>query len=485
MAKDRQVAPDRNIRKLWARGKFWEIFGFSSGDFTTLELAKQYSALTRTYHESTEDKRIIDDAFATLNAPLTRQFYEGCRMVMQRIRHEIGDAQFRAAEDRIWLDLWNWVSERWQEPPDEIINAIKTKYSHPRSSKQGATEQTQTWSDQGLKPADLDSVMAAEAFTKEIKCQSCGKFDHTLRVVAFPYVVSILIASFRRAGEAGIFCHSCRCSKSLKWAIVSLLFGWWSIWGFFWNIGALIDNFRGGKMPRENNEPLIAKLVWVNMVLGKIAEAKAALKELFKYSSSEDTLRLQQELDEKYPTVPPAKAEKFRLGYLTVVFAILGVYVIAGIAMFGGTSTPSTYTPPSSSQPTSPIPESTPSSATESDLSSNLLIYLDDKYTKLWDSTNIPDLNSIPWSSPDSDGWETGTLIVYLKNIGRKTIEVSASATESPRYAKIGFSVSSNTVILKPNEYSPITITIKQNPMVLSMASSSTSTTIYFHINPH
>ena len=66
--KDRQALPDRNIRDLWDRGKFWEIFGFSSGNFTTLELAKQYSALTRTYHDSLEDKRMIDDAFATLKA---------------------------------------------------------------------------------------------------------------------------------------------------------------------------------------------------------------------------------------------------------------------------------------------------------------------------------------------------------------------------------------------------------------------------------
>ena len=91
MAKDRQASSDRNIRDLWGRGKFWEIFGFSGGDFTTLELAKQYSALTRAYHDGSEDKRMIDDAFATLNAPLTRQFYENCRVVMQAIQSEVGN----------------------------------------------------------------------------------------------------------------------------------------------------------------------------------------------------------------------------------------------------------------------------------------------------------------------------------------------------------------------------------------------------------
>jgi len=361
MEKDRQDLSDRNIRDLWARGKFWEIFGFSSGDFTTLELAKQYSALTKVYYDNPEVRRIIDEAFATLNAPLTRQFYEGCRMIMLRIKREVGDSRFRDAEDRIWLDLWNWVSERWQEPPAELINAIKTKYSQPIGS--GANKQTQTWSDEGLKPADLDSVMAAEAFAKEIKCQSCGKFDHTLRAVAFPYVVSILIASFRRAGEAGIFCHRCRCSKSLKWAIVSLLFGWWSIWGFFWNIGALVDNFRGGKMPRENNVPLIARLAWAHMVLGKIAEAKAALKDLLKYGPNDEALRLRQELDSKYPSVAPATTGGFRLGYVALVIAILAIYGLVGNAIFGGPSGPaveSTPTQPSLVTPSQVTPATTP-----------------------------------------------------------------------------------------------------------------------------
>ena len=352
-----QVSPDRRVRDLWNRGKFWEIFGFSNGDFTGLELARRYAALTKVYRENPEDMLTIDDAFATLNAPLTRQFYEGCRMVMQRIRREVGDAWFGGAENRIWLDLWNWVSERWQEPPEEIINALKTKYGHPSGT--GTNRQTETWSSEGLKPTDLDSVMAAEAFTREWKCQRCGKFDHTLRVVGFPYVISILVASFRRF-ESGVFCHNCRCIKSIWWAIFSLFFGWWSLWGFFWNIGALIDNFRGGKMPQENNEPLVAKLAWANTVLGRIAEAKAALKELFKYSPSEDTLRLQKELDEKYPAVPPVKVERLRLGYLTIVFAILGVYAVAGVAMFGGTSAPSTYTPPSSPQPVRGVPSRLP-----------------------------------------------------------------------------------------------------------------------------
>ena len=38
--------------------------------------------------------QILEDAFAILNAPLTRQFYQSCRMVTGRIWHEIGDTNF-------------------------------------------------------------------------------------------------------------------------------------------------------------------------------------------------------------------------------------------------------------------------------------------------------------------------------------------------------------------------------------------------------
>lgn len=336
----------RNIRDLWERGKFWEIFGFSSGDFTTLELAKQYSTLIKAYQDDPEVRKIIDETFAVLNAPLTRQFYEGCRALMQRIRRERGGTISRDIEHGIWRSLWNWVSERWQEPPEELINHIKNKYRLPDGTD--VIEMPQTWSDEGLKPADLDSILdstkAAEAFAKETRCQSCGKFDHTLRMVTFPYVISIIIVAFKRFSEAGIFCYECRRAKSLKWGIISLLFGWWSIWGFFWNISALVDNYRGGKILSEYNDPFVAQLAWAHMILGKIAEAKACLAKPLKCEFSKEASELKKELDTRYAQISPAKIGKFRLGYLTIVFAALGAYTIGGMALFGWTPSPQMYT---------------------------------------------------------------------------------------------------------------------------------------------
>lgn len=189
---------NQNIHDLWSRGKFWEIFGFSNDLFTTLELAKKYSELSRIHRDDPENTRIIQEAFATLNAPMTRQFYSGCRLLMRRLQKEIKISEFTIAESQIWVDLWTWVSERMQEPSEELIDAIKAKYENVSSLVVNVASQSLAWSGGALRPAGLDSIREAKSFSQEIVCEGCGKFDHTLRVSAFPYVISIVIFSFKR-----------------------------------------------------------------------------------------------------------------------------------------------------------------------------------------------------------------------------------------------------------------------------------------------
>ena len=181
---DSQDVPDRDIRDLLARGRFWEVFGFCSGDFTTLELAKQYSLLTKAYHESPDIIQMIDETFATLCAPLTRQFYEGCRMVMRRISGQMGRATFRDAEHRIWLDLWGWVSKSWEEPPEDLINALVKMYRLPDGTE--AIRLPLSCLGEGLKPADMaESVNycpnCGQSGVEGVKfCPRCGQNLRTL-----------------------------------------------------------------------------------------------------------------------------------------------------------------------------------------------------------------------------------------------------------------------------------------------------------------
>lgn len=114
-------------------------------------------------------------------------------------------------------------------------------------------------------------------------------------------------------------------------------------------------------MPREDNEPLITKLVWAHMVLGRIAEAKAALKDLLKYGPSEEAMHLQEKLGSNYPRVSPVKSGGFRLGFIAIVIAVLAIYGFAGYAIFSGPPETSTTieSPPSQPAPTT-VPQPTP-----------------------------------------------------------------------------------------------------------------------------
>jgi hypothetical protein len=123
----KQVSPDYSIKELWTRGKLYEIFGLMSSEFTALELAKEYSRLLKIVRDP-EEEQILEDAFAVLNAPFTRQFYEGCRMIMGQIKREISDTEYEEFEDKIWTDVWGWVSQKWQPLPDELIRVLVIKY---------------------------------------------------------------------------------------------------------------------------------------------------------------------------------------------------------------------------------------------------------------------------------------------------------------------------------------------------------------------
>jgi hypothetical protein len=161
---------------------------------------------------------------------------------------------------------------------------------------------------------------------------------------------------------------------------------------------------------------------------------------------------------------PPKKKDKGIAGWLGGIIVLAAI--IGGIIFVTSTSSPET-------------------SLSTSSLSSNLLIYLDENYTEPWESTNMPDLSNLVWSaSPTQEGWETSTLTVFLKNTGVIPIKVNADSSSKPGFAVIGFSVSSDTIVLKPNEYSSLAITINVSPVVRSMLYPDQDTVkIYFHIS--
>ena len=69
------------------------------------------------------------------------------------------------------------------------------------------------------------------------------------RFVTYPYVISVLIITFRRTSDVYfIKADESAVVKGLPFALLSLLVGWWGIpGGIIYTIGALWTNLSGGK----------------------------------------------------------------------------------------------------------------------------------------------------------------------------------------------------------------------------------------------
>jgi hypothetical protein len=68
------------------------------------------------------------------------------------------------------------------------------------------------------------------------------------RLVVFPYCVSPIVVTLRRHTRAYVFPFGeSHFGTSLKWALVSFLFGWWGIpWGFIYTPPTLWRTLNGG-----------------------------------------------------------------------------------------------------------------------------------------------------------------------------------------------------------------------------------------------
>jgi hypothetical protein len=76
-------------------------------------------------------------------------------------------------------------------------------------------------------------------------CQECGRSDASLRFSQFPFVISVVLVTFRR-GDGGLYCTACRRNKMTSAKVLTFLFGWWGIpWGPIYTLGTLFTSSEG------------------------------------------------------------------------------------------------------------------------------------------------------------------------------------------------------------------------------------------------
>ncbi len=89
-----------------------------------------------------------------------------------------------------------------------------------------------------------------------VTCMGCGMSDATLRLAAFPYVISIVFLTFRRY-ISGLYCTKCRQKQMLKCKILTLCLGWWGFpFGIFYTLAVLFKPAQGEILTDVNGDYL-------------------------------------------------------------------------------------------------------------------------------------------------------------------------------------------------------------------------------------
>lgn len=88
------------------------------------------------------------------------------------------------------------------------------------------------------------------------KCSFCGSIDARFR--RYKRVRGYLIFSTHSETSPIAACDNDKFKAGLKTIILNLIFGWWGIHAFFWNIFALVVNSRGGRDVTREVEQLYA-----------------------------------------------------------------------------------------------------------------------------------------------------------------------------------------------------------------------------------
>jgi len=108
-------------------------------------------------------------------------------------------------------------------------------------------------------------------------CQKCGRSDATLRFATFPYVISFIMVSFRRA-NGGLYCYDCRRQEMESAKMISLFLGWWGFpWGIFYTLGALFAP-GDGVIDAKLNANYLRQLGAHFIRTGNLEQAKQAIK---------------------------------------------------------------------------------------------------------------------------------------------------------------------------------------------------------------
>ena len=188
--------------------------------------------------------------------------------------------------------------KKWHPDVNNTTEAIaKSQEINDAYSILGSPERKALY-DAGNHAAAVDpTTRATEADFDPVTCNGCGAISAQPRYVQFVRIISVGIASFR-SQPGGVFCVSCACKRLFINTLLTGAVGWLGIWGFFWSLGALLTNLRGGIKPPDLNAFVLGKQSVYFLKNGNAKLARTLAEESLLYFKKSFTADLNYRLGE-------------------------------------------------------------------------------------------------------------------------------------------------------------------------------------------
>lgn len=164
-----------------------------------------------------------------------------------------------------------------------------------------------------------------EFSAEQISCQECGGKDETLRLVSYPFVISVIFITFRRVFQ-GVYCAKHANRFYFLALLLTLSIGWIGIpFGFLFTPLTLLSLLTVDKKLRPANARLLLEIVKTKMEAGEMETAATYLREsLWLEDTPETRIEAQKLAGVLKPTPQPSRFSQL----VTLLFNYLTVWVM-------------------------------------------------------------------------------------------------------------------------------------------------------------
>ena len=212
----------------------------------------------------------------------------------------------------------------------------------------------------------------------------------------------------------------------------TVLFGWWSIMGFFWTLEALFNNACGGEQPEENNAALLNALGYQLYRIGRHQEAYEALFAAFKLKPDPKTKEgLEYLKQHARPTQKKTFWERFRALDLHPIYYHAPAGAVGLLLLFFGFNalkTGSTSGSSSAAEQPAPTYNPDPSSSAQSRQSASRLNFTPDDFRPAFSEPEQP--------TPKQGGLEFSDRVVLYKGV-TAPLKITTRASDGNYVMKI------------------------------------------------